>query len=418
MSQTLDTSALQNALKKEDYDTAISEARSAIAADATAAVADPVMQDWLGRRFRNIFMTEAEADPEALKNASAPFPLRLIDPRSNRERVAKRNLKGITTEEIKAEMPHASASNLSNTTFLFAPGLLTGLLPKLAFQSVWPQVTTRFGIRVLAADSHPMRSSEANVADLENAIERGIGVAPDPAGTIITADDNPKPPGDVFMLGYSKGSPDIISLIAKRPDLAPRIRGVASWAGATGGSYLANGMYDRISSGAGHLPDSTGDLSKQVTRAVMSLAPIAQIQKIDRRIDEYDIPGALRALTTGFRDQFLEDNWDKINSLGIPYFSFTGATSVFDVPYFQWQGTLELAKYDINNDMQVTQQQARWPNQAGPNLAMFQANHWDLSYDKFPWYTTMGSTKLKDPFARKAAMCSIVLFMAELGIIN
>ena len=58
---------------------------------------------------------------------------------------------------------------------------------------------------------------------------------------IITADDNPTPPeGDIFLMGYSKGSPDILTLLTKRPDLAPRIKGFAAWAGAVGGSYAAN----------------------------------------------------------------------------------------------------------------------------------------------------------------------------------
>jgi hypothetical protein len=49
---------------------------------------------------------------------------------------------------------------------------------------------------------------------------------------------------------------------------------------------------------------------------------------------------------------------------------------------------------------------------------MFRANHWDLSYDTFPWYATLGSTHLKDPFAREPAMASIVGFMSELGILT
>ena len=38
-----------------------------------------------------------------------------------------------------------------------------------------------------------MRSAEANVADLEDALERGIGVSPIDA-SFITAEDDPTPP--------------------------------------------------------------------------------------------------------------------------------------------------------------------------------------------------------------------------------
>ena len=70
-------------------------------------------------------------------------------------------------------MPEAQVTSLDNTTFVFAPGLITGLLPSLGFQSVWPRLVERFGIKVLAVDAHPMRSGEANTADVLNTLEQG-----------------------------------------------------------------------------------------------------------------------------------------------------------------------------------------------------------------------------------------------------
>lgn len=129
----------------------------------------------------------------------------------------------ISDEEIAAEMPEAQPVGFDNVTLVFAPGLLTGLLPNLAFQSVWPTMMNRFGVKIQVVDAHPMRSAEANVADLEDTLERGIGVSPLDA-SFITAEDDPTPPGDVILMGYSKGAPDILSLLAARPDLAPRIK--------------------------------------------------------------------------------------------------------------------------------------------------------------------------------------------------
>ena len=57
----VNTSAIENALALEDYETVISEVRVAIAANPGAALADPVINDWLGKRFRNIFIDEAAA---------------------------------------------------------------------------------------------------------------------------------------------------------------------------------------------------------------------------------------------------------------------------------------------------------------------------------------------------------------------
>jgi hypothetical protein len=369
----------------------------------------------MGQRYRNIFITEACASPQAVKHSQAPFPLNLIDPRGEREKVGKRMITNLPEHEIDLDMPLAEPGAFANTTLVFAPGLLTGLLPNLAFESVWPTMINRFRCKIMISDSHPMRSCEDNVSDLVNVIERGIGISPIDS-SFITEDMNPTPPGDVLLMGYSKGSPDILTLLAKRPDLAPRIKGVIGWAGATGGSYLANGIYDQIKD----IPkfDVIEDMTGNIGKLMLQLAPIIQVNNINRRLDEYDIKSAILGLTTGYRETFLEENSEAINSLGIPMFNFTGSTHLMEVPYYQRQGTLELLGYDKYNDMQLTQDQAKLPLPTAPHLSMFHANHWDLSYDTFPWYTTLGSTKLKEPFAREAAMAAILLFMSEIGLMD
>jgi len=416
-SAKIDVGAIHAAIGREDYLTVIDEVRAAMIADPIAAMADPTINDWLGRRYRDIFPQEAVSDSAVVKTAKAPFPLHLVDPRSARERVARRMIKDISDEEIASELPPPQLGSLGTTTLVFAPGLLTGLLPVLAFQSLWPRIQRRFGIRVIAVDSHPMRSSEDNVADLENAIERGISVRTDLDAGYITEADSPTPPeGDILLMGYSKGSPDILTLLARRPDLAPRIRGFIGWAGAVGGSYAANDIYAKIKDNKNIdvMTDMTGSLGRQLFR----LAPVVQLQRVNRRLDEYDVKGALNSLTTTYRDEFIAENQDQFEELGIPMFFMSGATSIFDVPWFQVQGTFDLKKHDKFNDMQLTQAQARPPGQNVPHLAMFNANHWDLSYDTFPWYATMGSTKLKNPFAREAALAAIVLFMSEIGLMD
>lgn len=409
------TGDITYALARKDYPEVIRLVREAMTTDPQAALDDPVISAWLSRRYRNIFITEALADPNAVKNSQAPFPIKLIDPRSDREKVAKRMISNVTDEELTEELPLAQPSGFANTTLVFAPGLLTGLLPNLAFESVWPKMINRFRVKIAIADSHPMRSCEANVADLENVIERGIGVSPLDS-SFITEADHPSAPGDVILMGYSKGAPDILTLLAKRPDLAPRIRAVIGWAGAVGGSYLANGIYDQIKD----IPafDTIQAMSGDIGKLMLRLAPIIQINNINRRLDEYDIKNAILGLTTSYRAEFLEEQGPAIRELGVPMFNFTGSTHLMEVPYYQRQGTLELLKYDKYNDMQLTQEQAHLPMPNAPLLSMFHANHWDLSYDTFPWYTTLGSTKLKEPFARESAMAAILLFMSEIGLMD
>ncbi len=409
------TGDITYAMARKDYPEVIKLVREAVRDDPQAALNDPVIHEWMGRRYRNIFITEALANTDALKNSQAPFPINLVDPRSDREKVAKRMISNVSEQEITEELPLAEPSGFADTTLVFAPGLLTGLLPNLAFQSVWPRVMNRFRVKIAISDSHPMRSSEANVADLENVIERGIGVSPIDA-SFITEDQDPSAPGDVILMGYSKGAPDILTLLARRPDLAPRIKAVIGWAGAVGGSYLANDIYNQVKD----IPafDTVQALSGDIGKLMLRLAPVIQINNVNRRLEEYDIKGALQSLTTEYREQFLEENGAAIAELGIPMFNFTGSTHLMEVPYYQRQGTLELLKYDKYNDMQLTQEQAHLPAPNAPLLSMFHANHWDLSYDTFPWYTTLGSTKLKDPFAREAAMSAILLFMSEIGLMD
>jgi hypothetical protein len=116
-------------------------------------------------------------------------------------------------------------------------------------------------------------------------------VAPDPEGSLSTESDDPVPPEDSLLIGYSKGSPDILSLLVKRPDLSPRIRGSLGWTGTIGGSFLADDIYEQLTSIK--LPISTGDLTKGLTRPVLRLVPITSIQKIHRRVSEYDTIGAI-----------------------------------------------------------------------------------------------------------------------------
>lgn len=416
MANELDTSVIQTAIEEKDYEKVISEVRAAIAADAVAAVQDPVINQWLGRRYRNIFVQEALQHEETVKESQAPFPFSLVDRREEGEKVARRMFKQIDPEEIGEEMPEPQVGGMSETTLLFAPGLLTGLLPVLAFQSVWPKLVERFGINVLAVDSHPMRSCEENTEDMVNALEKGIGVAPDERGSFITEADNPTPPKDVVVIGYSKGSPDTLTLLKNRPDLAPRIKAFVGWAGAVGGSYSADDIYDKIKDRNEF--DVVKDMHGKLGKMMLRLAPIIEVERINRRVDEYNIKGALECLTTWYRERFNEEHGQELAELGVPMFYFSGATTIFEVPWFQRQATWDLAKYDPLNDMQLTQAQTVPPLERTPHLAMFRANHWDLSYDTFPWYATLGSRHLKDPFAREPAMAAIVLFMSELGLFH
>ena len=408
--------AIQLAITQGAYDEVIARVRDFLTADRVAAMADPVVAEWIAQRYRNIFLDEATASPDALAHAGRRFPMSFLDRRDDRERVAERFFRHIDPEEIHREMPRANADGFADTTLLFAPGLITGYMPTLAFQTVFPQMVERFGVKILSADSHPVRSSEANVADLVNAMENGIGNAPDPEGTLLTAEDHPTPPGDVVLMGYSKGAPDISTFLVARPDLVPRVRAVVSWAGAHGGSPLANDMYHEVSA----VPNSqlADQLAEQLAGLAKRFFPFPDITRLDRRLDEYDVKGALYSLTTMRREEFNSEHTATLQSYGIPTIYFTGSTSAREVAYFNRSGEEELHKLDPYNDMQLTQAEATPPTAHAVHPAMFHANHWDLSYDTWPWYKTMGSRELQEPFTRYSAMSSILLLCSELGLMT
>lgn len=393
-----------------DYQTVIDEVAARVRHDAAAAFADPIIQEWLGRRYRNIFLTECEGDPRAMRAARVGSPLRLIDGRSRRQQLAKKFFRRLPAEEAADELPQVREVHNPEVALVFAPDLMTGLLPVLAFQSVWPQIQARFGIRIIAADSHPVRSSRANVDDLTAAVDHGHGLGAD--GLLPSRKRPAVAPQDVVLIGYSKGAADVLELLLARPDLAQRIRCVVGWGGLFGGSYIADDIH------ASFEQDDRVPMARQVGKRLRRLVPVVQVDRVGRRLSEYDIPGALADETTRVRKRFWSEHIDDIAALGIPFLTVSGATTVTDVPYYQALGYVQLNSYDPDNDMQITQAQARVPLRSAAHLAMFRAHHWDLAYDPFPWWQTLGSLNVDHKFARLPAMAALVLLLAEIGLLD
>ena len=82
------------------------------------------------------------------------------------------------------------------------------------------------------------------------------------------------------------------------------------------------------------------------------------------------------------------------------------------------QGTMEVNRYDSNNDMQLTQAQAKLNVPMASDLAMLRAHHWDMSYDAFPRLMRLGSPNLDHPFPKEAAVKAMIMLAIELGLIN
>ena len=183
----------------------------------------------------------------------------------------------------------------------------------------------------------------------------------------------------MILMGYSKGAPDILSLLAARPDLAPRIKAVIGWAGAVGGSYLADGIYNQIKD----IPkfDVVEDMSGKIGQLMLQLAPVVQINNINRRLDEYDIKGA-STLPHDDLPTFVEEHEDLLPAWDSDVLLHRG--------HISWRCRTSSAKAPRPAQVRQVQRHAahpvagKLPLPNAPRPSMFHANHWDLSYDTFP----------------------------------
>ena len=230
-----------------------------------------------------MFITQAVQDQTALLAASARGLFGGIDKRPDRQKISERFLRLDGPAEWLEPMPEAPAPSLKNTTILFCPGLLTGLLPVMAFQEAFPALEQKFGLRILQSDSHPMRGCEANVADITAAMDSGLGLD---AHARIIEPQNAVPPGDVIAICYSKGMPDLLTALMARPDLARRIKCIFNWAGAPGGSTLADNIYNTIK-------DADLSITGSIVEALRVVSPVVKLDEKIRRFEEYHIKDAI-----------------------------------------------------------------------------------------------------------------------------
>ena len=282
-------------------------------------------------------------------------------------------------------------------------------MPMAAFATTAPLLEREFAVRVIVADSHPAATCAANARDILRAVTRGEGFAID--GTELRP--GAVTPGDVVLVGYSKGTPDALTMIAEHPEVAGRVRALVSWAGAAGGSYLAD-------TAAPLLADLEVDdfLTGAAGRVLRRFVPATHLDRITRREDEFDVPGAIGDLRTGMRSRFLDEHRALFDDLGVPFLSVAGAVGVRDVPYFQALAVLQLARHERLNDMQVTASHTRVPVASSAHLGTLRAHHWEMAYDAFPERLRMRSRRLSHPLPRTAALGATLALLAETGLIH
>jgi len=441
---------LQRMDKRGDYINLIHYLRQLIAEDVHI-LSHSWVKKWVARRWRNFFIMEACREPKAIKTASRKKKENLIsekvdDTRPVAQRIAEYFFKGagqnewvyadvplngFTNEEdpniipprlnpriIKLPIPQIPAF-YQNSDLVFCPGLFNGLLPVRAFEDVFPVLQTEFqGINVYRVDSHPLRGCEDNMKDFDRLFKYGQGR--DAVGNSIA---NVHLKKNIIAIGYSKGMPDLMTYMAHNADSTKNIKAIFSYAGAIGGSYLADNINDVVDS---LVAEEKAD--KYFDKILKTMCPVIDLDKLSERFGsnysrlddmESSPSNAINSLTTEYRAKFVRDNKEYFESEAwndIPIFTITGSVTAKDVPYFQESSSHTLEKYDKNNDMQLITEQAQFPCDMNIHLAYINAHHWDLAFAPFP--KAFLSSKLKHPFPKLASANAMWLLCAELGLVN
>lgn len=363
----------------------------------------PEVKAWCARRWKHLFLREAVEDQVALQAAS-----RRADNRPPRQRIAERFLAVGAEAAWRDRQPDPIETEVRRTTLLVCPGLLNGLLPVREFRDDLPKVEWRYRMPVLRSASHPARGCEANVADIMRALEEGRGA--DAAAHPVRPGAE-RVPGDVMVLAYSKGAPDMLTTLVRHPEVGPRVRCLFTWAGAIGGSQVADDLAAKFK--ASDLGSKAADVAiklKGFAHTVMSLDSASRT-----RVDEYDTVGAVRDLTTSVRQQFLRDHSETLDRLDIPMFTFRGVTRLGEVPFSQRGGCRLLSKFEAEHDMQVAGSCSQLALPMATELAVLHGHHWDLAY---PAFSRIGRfTNTDHPFPKTAAITAMVQLATELGLV-
>ncbi len=372
-------------------------------ADDPRLVTNRWVKGWVGRRWRDLFLSQAALEEEAVRTAT-----RLRDRRPVRRRLAERFL-AADVDDWRLELPPYAEPRARRTTLVYCPSFVHTAIPLRAFE---PELTTlrpEIGVHVVRAAAHGFRGCAANVPDLLDAVQRGSGT--DAAGKPFA---RRRTPYDVVLLGYSKGALDALTLLVHHPEIAPKVRSLVSWAGAIEGTPIVDGVHQALA-------DRTLDLGKAnepLLALLRTVLPLAGYDGVFERADEWDLQAALRDLTTAERGRFLRVHGRALDDLDIPMFNVVASASLARVPYFQAPGSRSLHKLVGDNDMQVAVDHAQLRLPMATTLAVCRAHHWEIAMGAFPRTHRFGSHTLSNPFPRRAALLATMQLHRELGLLT
>ena len=189
-----------------------------------------------------------------------------------------------------------------------------------------------------------------------------------------------KPEGRLVLLGYSKGTNDILSALVAYPEVAEEVDAVVSIAGAVGGSQLAL---------------STG----QWSLGLLEMLPGATCSVPDGNVLESLYPSVRRA-------------WLEQNSLPghVAYFSVVSFPDADRLSTALRPGFRSLAEVDARNDGQVTALDQVIPGSTV--LGFVNADHWAVTLPvtrSHPWLAAAGINQ--NDFPREVLLEAILKYV-------
>lgn len=245
-----------------------------------------------------------------------------------------------------------------------------------AFGDCYPPASTPFARSVDRLKSRGVSIDYVAVSGRSSTALNSETIA---ARVLAESRDDPRP---LVLVGYSKGTADILYTLTSNPDAAARVSAVVSIAGAVNGSPLATryfGLYDRFFSKL-----TIGSCRPTKDHGVVdSLIPSTRLQ------------------------------WLAENSLLLPpirYYSVGTFTTPSRLARILAYPQRQLSKIDERNDGQLLAQDQLIPG--SKLLGYVNADHWSVAVqmeDKFPFlaHRSVG----KHPFPQRALLESILIFV-------
>lgn len=253
-------------------------------------------------------------------------------------------------------------------TIFFIPGVGWDCFSEwLAMEDTIPEHLRQFGYDMVTLDVGGLSSSESNARLIRDAI-------------LDMPQQGSRP--DLVMVGYSKGTPDVLQAIVSYPEIHHRIAAVVSAAGSVGGSPLANDATDGKLNMLQYFPGATC---------------------------KPDEKGALNDLRPDTRKAWLADN---TLPEGVPYYSLMTFPEPDRISSLLRGSYKKIGKVDARNDSQVIFYDQFIPGST--LVAYLNADHWALAVPIARTHDIIGEILVdQNAFPREALHEALLRFIEE-----